>query len=232
MNNYSHLTRQLSLIPVEELKKHTIHVVGAGAIGSFTALALAKMGIEKLCVWDFDEVGVENVSCQIYGRRQLGQPKVQALAEIVGFLSETQVMPMHMRLTKQEVPTLEGIVVLAVDTMKARKEIAQAISEVGVRVRLVVDPRMGAEKYNQYTYVPHTKQFKEYLEHFMYDDKVVAEPSCTAKATVYTATLAAGMICKTVKNYIMKQPYPKTVMWDIASTCEGSLALFPEVMHD
>lgn len=227
-NNYQHLTRQLTLIPVDELKKHTVHIIGAGAIGSFTALALAKMGVERISVWDYDEVGIENVSCQLYGAPFLGAKKVTALHDITSYLSETKLVGMHMKVSAEHVPSLSGIVILAVDTMKARKEIAQAISEVGVNVRLVVDPRMGAEKYNQYTYRPHTNGYKEYLEHFMYDDSVVAEPACTAKATIYTAMLAAGMICKTVKNYIMKQPYPKNVMWDIASTNENSLAMFAE----
>ena len=225
--SYSHLTRQLTLIPVDELKKHKVHIIGAGAIGSFTALALAKMGVEDITVWDFDRVGVENISCQIYGNKHLEMHKVRALGEIIGGLSEVEIGENIVCVTAADAPFLSGIVVLAVDTMKARKEIATAIGKVGVRVTLLIDPRMGAEKYNQIVVKPHTEEFRSYLHNDMYDDKVVTEPVCTAKATVYTALLASGMIAKSIKNYIMQQPYPRELMWDIASTSETSLVMFP-----
>jgi molybdopterin/thiamine biosynthesis adenylyltransferase len=225
--SYSHLTRQLTLIPVDELQKHTVHIIGAGAIGSFTALALAKMGVEAITVWDFDEVGVENISCQIYGAKHMGMPKVRALGDIIKSLTEVTIGECPVRVTAEEVPHLHGIVVLAVDTMKARKDIATAIGKVGVHAKLLIDPRMGAEKYNQIMVAPHTEEFRAYLINDMYSDRVVANAPCTAKATVYTALLASGMIAKSIKNYIMGQPYPRELMWDIASTSETSLVMFP-----
>ncbi len=49
------------------------------------------------------------------------------------------------------------------------------------------------------------------------DSESVAE-RCTAKSTVYTASLAAGMVTKTIKNIMLKQAYPRVINWDISKS--------------
>ena len=51
------------LIDIELLKKKTITIVGLGSLGSFTALLLAKNGV-NLNLIDFDKVSIENLSSQ------------------------------------------------------------------------------------------------------------------------------------------------------------------------
>lgn len=230
INSYSHLTRQLTLIPVERIARQPITVIGCGAIGSFAALALAKMGVEDITLWDFDEVGVENVSCQLYGTRHMGQEKVTALADMLLEMSETKARSIPGRFLPEYASNPEyaprGIVLLAVDSMKARKEIAEVINQHCILVTHVIDPRMGAEKLTMHCERPFTGNYSKYLQHYMYADQDVVEPACTAKATVYTAMLAGGLIAKTVKNIVMGQPYPRLVTWDIASTAETSMQMF------
>ena len=61
----AHLTRQLDVIPVEILDE-PINIIGAGAVGSFTALTLAKMGFAQIAVWDDDVVSEENLNAQFF----------------------------------------------------------------------------------------------------------------------------------------------------------------------
>ena len=50
-----YLVRQLDILPPEQTIT-PITIIGAGAIGSFVALSLAKMGFDDITVYDFDKI--------------------------------------------------------------------------------------------------------------------------------------------------------------------------------
>ena len=74
--------RQYDFVKFDELKL-PIHVIGAGGVGSWTALLLAKMGCQDITVYDMDEVEDHNVASQFYSEDQLGMNKLDALKENV-----------------------------------------------------------------------------------------------------------------------------------------------------
>ena len=59
----------------------TIAICGLGGLGSNIAYALARAGIGKLILIDFDRVDVTNLHRQQYKAKQVGKYKTQALAE-------------------------------------------------------------------------------------------------------------------------------------------------------
>lgn len=59
----------------------TVAVCGLGGLGSHIAMALARAGIGKLILLDFDRVDVTNLHRQQYKASQVGQYKTQALSE-------------------------------------------------------------------------------------------------------------------------------------------------------
>ncbi len=75
--------RQLDVLDVPRLARTPITVIGAGAVGSFTVLALAKCGAECITVYDDDTVESHNLPNQWYRLTDLGRPKVEALRELV-----------------------------------------------------------------------------------------------------------------------------------------------------
>jgi len=64
-----------------ELKNYTIGIAGAGGLGSNCAVALARVGIRKLIICDFDVVSESNLNRQYFFRDQIGEKKVIALKE-------------------------------------------------------------------------------------------------------------------------------------------------------
>jgi len=62
-----------------KLKKYTIGIAGAGGLGSNCAVALARVGLGKLVIADFDVVNETNLNRQYFFRDQLGEKKVTAL---------------------------------------------------------------------------------------------------------------------------------------------------------
>ncbi|OHB51521.1 MAG: thiamine biosynthesis protein ThiF [Planctomycetes bacterium GWF2_41_51] len=64
-----------------KLKSATIGIGGLGGLGSNVAISLARIGIGKLVIADFDIVEPSNLNRQQYFIEQLGQNKVNALTE-------------------------------------------------------------------------------------------------------------------------------------------------------
>ena len=63
------------------LKQATIGIAGVGGLGSAVAVALARVGVGKLVVADFDVVEPSNLNRQQYFIDQIGRYKVDALVE-------------------------------------------------------------------------------------------------------------------------------------------------------
>ena len=64
----------------QRLSKASVGIAGAGGLGSHVAIALARAGIGRLLVVDFDVVEARNLDRQCYTLEQIGMPKVEALA--------------------------------------------------------------------------------------------------------------------------------------------------------
>jgi sulfur carrier protein ThiS adenylyltransferase len=69
----------------EKLQKNfssaTVAICGLGGLGSNIAIALARAGIGKLILIDFDKVDITNLHRQQYRAKQIGQYKTEALKE-------------------------------------------------------------------------------------------------------------------------------------------------------
>lgn len=64
-----------------KIARTTVAVCGLGGLGSNIAIALARAGIGRLLLFDFDVVDVSNLHRQQYKAVQIGRPKAEALAD-------------------------------------------------------------------------------------------------------------------------------------------------------
>ena len=67
----------------EKLRGAKVAVAGIGGLGSNIAVMLARSGIGKLFLVDFDVVDVTNLNRQMYFISHLGLPKTEALPQIL-----------------------------------------------------------------------------------------------------------------------------------------------------
>ena len=65
----------------EKLGKSSVGIAGAGGLGSNAAVSLARAGVGRLVIADFDKVEESNLNRQYYFRDQIGKNKVDALKE-------------------------------------------------------------------------------------------------------------------------------------------------------
>jgi len=82
------------------LRAATVGLAGAGGLGSNVALALARAGVGKLIIADFDRIEASNLNRQQYFEGQIGRFKVDALAENISRIpSGTKVIGHRIRIT-------------------------------------------------------------------------------------------------------------------------------------
>ncbi len=186
------LTRQLDFIPMDTLGKE-INIVGAGAIGSWVALSLAKMGFVDITVWDDDEVSIENMNCQFYPISMIGRPKVDALADMVSMFTGTQIQTRR----RYEGQPLNGIVISALDNMATRRLI---FDKRVAGTTWIIDPRMSLEAASLFNCNVRDPASVAAYDKTFYSDSEAVQERCTAKSTIYTANLIAGLVCKSVKD--------------------------------
>ena len=61
------LNKHIEFFDPSKLKEKNIdiNIIGVGAVGSYIALQLAKLGVEKIIIWDFDVVDEHNITNQV-----------------------------------------------------------------------------------------------------------------------------------------------------------------------
>lgn len=218
---HEHLTRQLDIINVDNLN-HKVVIIGCGAIGSFLTLSLVKMGLNRVEVFDHDKVDTVNMSNQFFRFKDIGTNKAEALKSLVKDFTNVDIMCNNVKFDETYGTKLkDAIVISAVDSMEARKLIMDLAAKHGAQY--VIDPRMAAETYAQYAYPP--KDFDKYAK-TLYSDADAVQERCTAKSTIYTVNGAVSLACKTIKDIIQGDAYPKNIQWDVKAT-SNPMIMFP-----
>jgi saccharopine dehydrogenase-like NADP-dependent oxidoreductase len=203
-----HLTRQSDLIPEDVLNTRII-VVGAGAIGSFTVLTLAKMGFNNITVWDDDIIDPENMNCQFYKLSDIGSKKVDALREQVIEFTGITINTKDERVTRDT--RISGdIIISAVDSMVAREIILGAFAG-----HHLLDARMGAEYIAQYYVDMLNSSSVETYRASLYSDEEAVQERCTAKSTMYTVGNIAGLLGKAVKDIVTEGKPISSLDWNV-----------------
>lgn len=100
-----------------------IHIIGCGSVGSTIAENLARCGIRKITLWDFDKVESHNIVNQIYRQQDIGKTKVEALKDILVEINPDIELKLKAKGWNGEM--LSGYVFLAVDSIDIRRKIVE-----------------------------------------------------------------------------------------------------------
>lgn len=85
----------------DRLSRASVAICGLGGLGSNIAIALARAGVGKLILIDFDRVDLTNLHRQQYRIVQIGKYKTEALRENLGEIAPfVQVQTINERLTQ------------------------------------------------------------------------------------------------------------------------------------
>lgn len=181
----------------EALSNLEVTLIGAGGIGSPTALALVKAGVRKLTVYDHDIIEDHNLPNQWYRLGDRGRPKVEALAEIIRNATGVEIIPRFERFERQHV---RGVVITGVDSMDARHDLWYGALKDATEVTHIIDGRTGGEQFFVFSMNPRNPEDVAWYEDRIYrsDNPRTAEAPCSARAIIYTLFAIAGEIAKNV----------------------------------
>jgi molybdopterin/thiamine biosynthesis adenylyltransferase len=210
--------------------RYTVTIIGAGAVGSPTVIALAKMGVKRIKLLDFDVIEEHNVANQMCLEKQhLGKTKATAIAQLAMDMSAGSVVEPYVgklegelvNLRDSEEPVLakdfvEGIVILAPDDMVARADTWKAC-KFNPKVCMVIDCRMAAEYMEIYTANPlQAKECIAYEKTLISNEDATPDP-CGARGIIYTSLIAGGKIAHLVKKIQLGEEIPAEITEDISN---------------
>lgn len=104
---YAALTERHGAALQEKFTQAEVAVCGLGGLGSNIAVALARAGIGKLRLFDFDCVDISNLNRQQYFPDQLGTEKTAALSQTLLRINPfLEITAQTVKLTPENIPVL------------------------------------------------------------------------------------------------------------------------------
>ena len=198
--NMSRFTRQQDLVPHDKLAALTCTVIGVGAIGRQVALELAALGARRIQLIDFDTVEPTNITTQGYFHTDLGELKVHATGKQLHRIDpETEVLAIPDRFRPDQ--ELGEALFCCVDTITARSAIWRSAQH---RHQFWSDARMRGEVLRILTATHPTSQ--QHYPTTLFPQQESQPGPCTAKSTLYTASLAAGLMLHQFTRWLRDIP--------------------------
>jgi sulfur carrier protein ThiS adenylyltransferase len=113
------------------LSKKTVGIAGAGGLGSNCAVALARVGIGKIIICDFDVISKSNLNRQYYFYDQVGQKKAFTIEENISLINpKVKVKAWDVKLNPQNIPVIFkkcDIIVEAFDFAEMKEMIIETV---------------------------------------------------------------------------------------------------------
>lgn len=109
--------------PIDVTKR--CHIIGCGSVGSNIAELLARLGITKISLYDFDYVSPHNLANQMFVNSDIKRLKVDAVRDLICAINPDAEPDIEIHSEGYTDDTrLSGYVFLCVDNIDLRREIA------------------------------------------------------------------------------------------------------------
>ena len=119
----------------EKIKRSVVGIAGLGGLGSAIAIALARIGVGKLILVDFDMVEPSNLNRQQYFIHQIGVPKVEALQKNIASINPyVKVQTYQEKLDRNNVERIFKEAVVVVEAFDRAEEKAMLINVVSEKM--------------------------------------------------------------------------------------------------
>ncbi len=192
--------RQRELVPLERLAGVKTTVIGVGAIGRQVALQLAAIGVRRLQLVDFDQVELSNVTTQGYLAADVGRSKVAATAAaVLGIDAAIEIAVINDRF-RPKTPHGEAVF-CCVDSITAREAIWRS---VGRDCQFWCDGRMLGEVIR--VLAADDARARQHYPSTLFAQGDAEPGRCTARSTIYTASIAAGLMVHQFTRWLRGLP--------------------------
>ena len=213
-------------LPPEAWGGKRVLLAGCGGIGSYTASALVRMGLEEIALVDFDRVERVNVATQDLENGLVGEMKTNAVADKLRRINPA----VYVRIWSEAFrPGFfedwnPHVLIVATDSIESREEIVEGALGVLAshsNLELIVDPRMGFEALEVYACRIGDKPDVGELDCVAYLDTLKerdhVEAPCGAQAIAYTGMFAGAVVASVIRRWLNGVSVPVLVTGDIGS---------------
>jgi molybdopterin-synthase adenylyltransferase len=192
--------RQAELVPQERLAEVGATVIGVGAIGRQVALQLAAIGVRRMQLVDFDQVDLTNLTTQGYEIADIGQAKVLATATAIERIDPAIEVESIMDRYRPKLATGKAIF-CCVDSIDTRAAIWRSVQH---RCRFWSDGRMLGEVIR--ILAAADPAARDYYGSTLFPGTEAQQGSCTAKSTIYAASIAGGLMVHQFTRFLRGLP--------------------------
>jgi hypothetical protein len=155
------------------------------------------------------------MSCQFFRISDIGKPKVVALQELIKDFTGVTIDIKNEKYTGGQ---LKGIVIMALDSMAARKLVWDNHKEISIGTKMIIDSRMGAQTALCYAMNPLEPKDIVSYEKTLYSDEKAEHERCTAKSTMFCVLGIASHISNIVKRFVCDETYARIMQWDMKAS--------------
>lgn len=181
-----------------------IHIVGCGSVGSTLAENLARCGVTKMTLWDFDTVEAHNIVNQMFRQQDVGKPKVEALKDILMDINPDIKDDMELKPKGWEGKLMSGYIFLCVDNIELRRTIVEKHMD-SPYVKAMFDFRTLLESAQHYAADWSDYKMKQDLlksMQFSHEEAAEETPVSACGITLGVATTVRLICALGVNNYI------------------------------
>lgn len=182
-----------------------IVIGGAGGIGSWVALFLARIG-HSLLLYDNDVIEEVNLAGQFYNKSQINLNKAVATKENILKFAPTFIQTFQEY--TEETGLISDIMFSCFDSIKARKIMFNAWKTNPDRIAFI-DGRMLAEDGQVFCVTPETET--EYEEKHLFEDSEVQDAPCSFKATSHCGALIASLMVNNLNSILTNLAYEEEI---------------------
>lgn len=187
-----------------EMCKERLHIIGCGAIGSTVAENLARFGLTKITLYDFDHVEPHNIANQMFTQEDIGKTKVEAVADYLVKINPEIANDIKLVDKGYVGQRLSGYVFLCVDNIDLRREIAQACQDNNF-VKAMFDFRMRLTDAQHYAAAWDNKKMVESFINsmaFSHEEAKAETPVSACNITLSVVPTVRMIVAAGVSNFI------------------------------
>lgn len=192
----------------EKISSLNVVLAGLGGIGSWLALLLSRLNINKLILIDSDKVEELNLAGQFFSRRQIGWDKVDCVIEsIINYTNFRNYIGQRRKFNAYD---SGPIMMCGFDNMRARLDyfnlwlhyIENLPSSDKRKECLFIDGRVSAEELQVFCITGDDEYNKKrYMNEFMFPDSEAEEEVCSYKQTTFMTNMIASIMSNLFVNF-------------------------------
>ena len=192
-----------------------VTIIGAGGIASALVTILAQMGFKKFHIWDDDKLEEHNISTTAYPESHIGLHKVVCARRNIHVFNKEAKVDMYDRKWEPG-DYLSDIVLLTPDNMETRLDVHMDWKRNDNR-RALIDMRMGALTMEVISVDKDNDIFGKTWQ----PSNKISDEACTAKHTIFTANVVAGLGASQLFNVLHNRSYWQYIRQSLAPLSFG-----------